>query len=147
MTQEARDLEPTVIAAGRYNPAMRYYAFLIGVSVVLLAGCRGYSLDMSGLEAYSHENADDTNDRLSMSALDRAASPGMEDAGRGLTMADAESSFMRATEKTNERLNMSNLDRLSNEHVKPASDGLTMSDLEKAVSGPTDPDNHKIKKK
>lgn len=125
--------------------AMRVALFLIGL--VALAGCRGYSLDMSGLETYAVERTDRTNDRLSMSSLDRSVSPALENASDGLTMTDAGLGFERATAKTNERLNMTELDRASAKYLEPAGHGMTMSDLDRAVSGPLDPDNHKIKKK
>ncbi|MBX3475015.1 MAG: hypothetical protein KF754_11580 [Planctomycetes bacterium] len=111
----------------------------------LLAGCRGYSLDMSGLNEYSGHKQDDASERFSMSALDRAASPGLEESSRGRTLADADYITSREMDRTNDRLSMSRLDRLSTRHVEPTGDGIGIADLERVTSRKLDPDNNKIR--
>jgi len=122
---------------------MRAAIFLI--SLAALAGCRGYSLDMSGLEDYAHQSTEESCEAASVTTLVRWASPGMEDAQRGLTMTDATYAMQKAFAETNRRLNMTELDHASTRHMLPAGRGMTMTELESSVSEATDPDDHKIK--
>jgi hypothetical protein len=125
---------------------MRAFAFSLLCLGALVGGCRGYSLDMSGLDTYADGQARDAaSSRWTMSDLDRASSCHVEPAGRGLTMSDADAATSSSLDETNRRLSMSRLERLSTKHVEPTGDGLSISDLERVTSRRLDPDNNKIR--
>lgn len=125
---------------------MRSCAYILIALCALTAGCRGYSLDMSGLDTYSSEKTDSTNDKLSMGTLERASTHALNDAAESTSVAAADRAMSAATEKTNDRLSIGNLERLSTKHLEPAGDGLTLSKLDAASSAALDPDKHKIRK-
>lgn len=124
---------------------MRTFGLLLLLACALLGGCRGYSLDMSGLNDYSSDETGDSGDRFSMSALDASTEEGLERSSRGLTVGDADSTMSRELEATNDRLSMSRLNRMSGKHVEPAGEGMGIGDLERVTSRKLDPDNNKIK--
>ncbi len=124
---------------------MRYVTCILLGLCALLGGCRGYSMDMSGLNDYSGEQTGDSGDRWSMSSLDEVSEGPLERSSEGLTVGDVDSSMSKSLDETNTRLSMSRLDRLSAEKVEPTGEGLSLADLERITSRKLDPDNNKIK--
>lgn len=104
----------------------------------LTAGCKGFSFDASGFDAYVDQELDESSDRYSFTALDKVTSGAMEETANWLSVTNAERAASAAMGPTADRLSASELDRFMDKRFGDKASDWSVSELDRLFSKKVD---------
>jgi hypothetical protein len=112
----------------------RLLPILALLCIPALTGCKGFSFDASGFDAYVDGELDESSDRYSFSALNHATSGALDETSDMLSVTNAERSVSATLDPTAERFSASALDDYMDRRYGRYSSEWTVSELDRIVS-------------